>query len=229
MIFIVEPGGWTAEKATPLSASSAPVWGSMAAIPANRPACAAIAARSIAGLIVLVTSWPEIGATLARIRWPASSLPPGVPASWFWNTCSRPSSPTLAPAGYPSASYWAASVGGIGPRTPTISDATSGIGDVRPGPSASGVPSLAKIAPRAPSSVRRERRSPRRRPGNRRVPAKRMVALEPLPSSGTSSVSRKVPNSRVRASIRTGIHAPERRPTWVQVSEMRVAVAAAVR
>ena len=38
MIFIVEPGGWTAEKATPLSASSAPVRGSIAAIPANRPA-----------------------------------------------------------------------------------------------------------------------------------------------------------------------------------------------
>ncbi len=34
IIFIVEPGGWSAEKATPASASSSPVRGSMAAIPA---------------------------------------------------------------------------------------------------------------------------------------------------------------------------------------------------
>ena len=34
MIFIVEPGGCSAENATPASASSAPVRGSIAAIPA---------------------------------------------------------------------------------------------------------------------------------------------------------------------------------------------------
>ena len=36
------------------------------------------------------------------------------------------------------------------------------------------------------------------------------VALEPLPSSGTSSVSRSVPNSRVATTICTGMNSPRR-------------------
>ena len=99
MIFIVEPGGCSAENATPASACSAPVRGSIAAIPAYRPAIAVIAARSIVGLIVVVTDLAGTGLVLASTRCPASSLPPGVPASCSSKIRSRPSSPTLALAG----------------------------------------------------------------------------------------------------------------------------------
>ena len=99
MIFIVEPGGCSAEKAIPASASSAPVRGFMTTIPAYCPPSAATAARSIAGAIVVLTGWAGTGATEASVRCPASSCPPGLPARRFWKTRSSPSSPTWALAG----------------------------------------------------------------------------------------------------------------------------------
>ena len=58
---------------------------------------------------------------------------------------------------------------------------------------------------------------------------KRTVALEPLPSSGTSSVSRSVPNSRVATTIRTGMNSPRRLPDAHGVSLTVVAVVASCR
>ena len=56
-----------------------------------------------------------------------------------------------------------------------------------------------------------------------------MRAPEPLPVSGTSSVSGNVPQSRVRTRMRTAIVLPLRLATWVANSETMVAVAAALR
>jgi hypothetical protein len=53
------------------------------------------------------------------------------------------------------------------------------------------------------------------------------VALEPLPISGTSTVSRRVPQILVRARIETGIASPARLPMWITFTESSVAVAAA--
>src|SRR5438477_4601640 len=53
MIFIVEPGGCTDEKAIPASASRPPVRGSIAVMPAYLPPSALTAARSSDGTIVV--------------------------------------------------------------------------------------------------------------------------------------------------------------------------------
>ena len=55
------------------------------------------------------------------------------------------------------------------------------------------------------------------------------VALEPLPSSGTSSVSRSVPNSRVATTICTGMNSPRRLPIRTGVSLTVVAAVASRR
>ena len=99
MIFIVEPGGCRPEKPTPATASRRPLRGSITVIPAYRPAIAAIAARSIVGLIVVWTLWPGLVGVSARIRWPDINEPPGVPASCFWKIRSMPSRPTFASGG----------------------------------------------------------------------------------------------------------------------------------
>ena len=99
MIFIVEPGGCTAEKAMPAAASSAPVRGFITAIPAYWPPSEATAARSSAGSIVVLTGLAWRGAAVASVRRPASSVPPSRPTSRLWKIRSRPSSPILAPGG----------------------------------------------------------------------------------------------------------------------------------
>ena len=103
MIFIVEPGGWTEEKAIPASASIAPVRGFITDIPAYWPPSEATAARSSDGTIVVLTGLGSTGLVLANTRRPASSLPPSLPASLPWKIRSSPSTPILASAGYPSA------------------------------------------------------------------------------------------------------------------------------
>ncbi len=55
------------------------------------------------------------------------------------------------------------------------------------------------------------------------------VALEPLPLSGTASVSRKVPNSLVATSICTGISSSRFLPMRSVVSFSTVAVIASLR
>ncbi len=98
-IFIVEPGGCSAENAIPASACSPPVRGSITAIPAYWPASASTAAVSIPGLIVVCTAPAFTGLTLASTRLPANSLPPTWPARRVWKMCSSPLEPTLASAG----------------------------------------------------------------------------------------------------------------------------------
>ena len=67
----------------------------MTVIPAYWPPIAATDARSSEGTIVVLTGLALIGAALASTRWPASSRPPGVPASCDSNTRSSPSVPTF--------------------------------------------------------------------------------------------------------------------------------------
>ncbi len=107
-------------------------------------------------------------------------------------------------------------------------DAIEGIGELRPGPWASGVPSRARIDARGGSVIVRDRRSPGRSPGNTSVLEKRMAGEEPLSSIGTSSVWRSAPKATVRTSIRTGTTEPCS-PCWRSArSESSVAVCAAV-
>ena len=79
MIFMVEPGGCTAESAMPASARSAPVRGFMTTMPPYWPPSAATAARSIFGEIVVRTGLASTGATDASTRRPPISLPPAWP------------------------------------------------------------------------------------------------------------------------------------------------------
>ena len=68
MIFIVEPGGCSAENAIPASASSAPVRGFITTIPPYWPPSAATAARSIPGEIVVLTGLAATGTAEASVR-----------------------------------------------------------------------------------------------------------------------------------------------------------------
>ena len=68
MIFIVEPGGCSAEKAIPARAVRPPVFGSITAMPAYWPPSAWTAAVSIPGSIVVWTGLALTGLTLASAR-----------------------------------------------------------------------------------------------------------------------------------------------------------------
>ena len=68
MIFIVEPGGCSAEKAIPARASRAPVRGFMTLMPAYLPPMALTAARSSEGEIVVVIGADWCAAELASTR-----------------------------------------------------------------------------------------------------------------------------------------------------------------
>jgi hypothetical protein len=111
---------------------------------------------------------------------------------------------------------------------PTISPATLGIGEVRCGPSASGVPSSARIDARGASFVLRCSCSPGLRPGKVKAAMKWTRAPEPLPVNGTRRTARSVPNTVVGTRIRTAIELPFGLPTCVTVNDVAVAVSAAV-
>ena len=103
MTFIVEPGGWRAEKAIPASPRTSPVRGSSAATPPSWAPSAFTDAVWIFGSMVERAGRPARGRERASTLRPASRTPPGVPATCVSNTRSSPEMPTAAPAGYPSA------------------------------------------------------------------------------------------------------------------------------
>ena len=192
MILNVEPGGWGAEKATPESPSTSPVVGFSTAMPPKRPASASTAARWMSGSIAARTSAPAFGSVRATTRAPARRMPPGVPDSRSSNSRSSPLSPTGAPSGTPRRASSSARSGGAGPTRPATSAASGPRSESRSGPLASGVPSRARIAPRAPSVVVRCSRSPCAQAGEheRRAPVDGRAVLvlghrqdAPLPAS----------------------------------------------
>ena len=176
---------------------------------ARRPRRARSRARSWS-----CTGWAGTGAAVARTRRPASSVPPGVPGSRSWKMRSSPSRPTLASAGIAAAPRrWRLRPAGIGPTVPTIWPATSGIGEVRSGPCASGVPSLASSVPRGGSDDVAMQPLAGAQPGEQQRVGEVDAGPGPDPVSGTSSVSCSVPHSLVWTTIDTGIASPLRPAT----------------
>ena len=102
-ILKVEPGGCGAEKAIPASARISPLRGSSAAIPPKRPASAVTAASWRRVSIVVRTGGEGAGRARAITRSPASSTPPGRPASLCSNASSSPFWPTGQVRGNPFA------------------------------------------------------------------------------------------------------------------------------
>ena len=80
MILNVEPGGWGAETARPLSASTAPSRGRTTAIPPSLSPSAATAARWSPGRIVERTERPRRALVAAMRREPKRSSALGRPA-----------------------------------------------------------------------------------------------------------------------------------------------------
>ena len=233
MIFIVEPGGCSAEKAMPASASSAPVRGFITVDPGVLAAHRARSRRAPApGRSSSCTGVPcdRLGAAPARAGRPAACRP-GVPASWLWKIRSRPS---LADLGVGRIALRrrsrAPASAGIGPSVPTICSATSGIGEVRSGPSASGVPSLASSV-----AARRQRRSAgsgARRGAGPGTAATRVRSGPGRPSRCRSAAPRAsraaCPRAACATRMRTGDRvAAARWPRAARAATVSVAVAAA--
>ncbi len=110
-----------------------------------------------------------------------------------------------------------------------MAEATAGIGELRAEPAASGVPSAARIVPRGGMVAWSFRCSSPRSPGKSSGAPNRTPALVPLPTTGTSRVSDRAPNMRVRATMATGTKMSCGLPTRRTRSESSVAVAAARR
>ena len=130
MILKTEPGGCGAENATPASAEH------LAGARTDRrdPAVAAGQRRDRRALDVGVDRRADALARaaarrLASTRAPASSSPPGVPASWASNSRSRPVRPTGASVGHAARASSAARSGGAGPTRPAISEAAGSRSD----------------------------------------------------------------------------------------------------
>ena len=119
-----------------------------------------------AGSIVVRTAVPARGCGPRARASPARRTPPGRPATSSSKTRSRPEMPTVASSGMPRARASSTRAAGTGPSWPAIAVATGPSGDVRSAPSASGVPSRARMLARGGSVVLRVRRSPRLTPGN---------------------------------------------------------------
>ena len=157
-ILNVDPGGCSASKAMPATASTWPLAGSSAITPPYWPPSALTAALCNVGEIVVRTVLPARGATLASTRslpavavlavavpvvavpvvgdwpagaWTASSSPPGVPRRRSSSASSRPLTPTIALPGTPCASSAWRLPAGIGPTSPATASAAAPSGELR--------------------------------------------------------------------------------------------------
>ena len=110
-------------------------------------------------------------------------------------------------AGTPSSRRREARSGGGSPRVPTIAAATGPSGDVRSSPSASGVPSRARMCARGGRRVVRSSPTPRSTPGNVRFSDHATAASSSSPANGSRRVERTTPNTRVATVIGTFDHA----------------------
>ena len=205
----VDPGGWGEEYAIPATPNTEPSLASSTATPPNALPSAVTAASCNTGSIVVRTGSPLTGSALASTRlWPpppasleASNSPPGWPASRVLNAFSSPLFPASAPSGNPRCSSFASSAPFGTPSSPATLIVAPLIGELRAeaGPSASGVPFLARIGARSGTSMRRERLSPSDSPGNTRWGAH---AISPS-ATGIASVPPTSPNAWVRTSTGT--------------------------
>ena len=142
-----------------------PVRGFMTTMPPYWPPSAATAARSIPGEIVVLTGLAATGTAVASMRWPASSCPPGGARQLVLEDELQPVEPDMGVGGVAARRVLPSGRTGSGPTVPTIWSATSGMGELRSGPWASGVPSLASSVPRGGSEITRCSFSPLRNPG----------------------------------------------------------------
>ena len=159
-------------------------------------------------------------------RPPASSVPPGRPATLVSSTRSRPFWPTGVPGGKPRANVASRSARVLGGATvPAIDEASEPSGELRwsPGPSASTWPPRARIFARCGATVRRVSDSPRARPGKTRLGSQSILS----PSNGSTSCPRIVPKMRVRTVSRTRVPPPVS-CAFAASSDVVVAVAPAI-
>ena len=203
IILKVEPGGWGAENAMPGETAHLARRGRpRAAIPPKRPARACTAAACTSVSIVVRTGAAGRGWELASTWSPASSWPPGVPATSFSTARSRPESPTGVLAGKPRASSdWRSAAVSAWPTVPAIDAPTPPAGELRalPGPDTSVCPSRERIGARSGARVSRRSSAPRGMPGND------MLRAQPTRPSFVRSrrSARTVPKMRVFTIIGT--------------------------